>query len=134
MVPTALAFAASLAIAGAPAQDTEPPHVSIDCARTQHVLTQRAILVSVESSEDAAMRLTAHMDIEGSRRHFRPAGYKRQLSAGHERSFRMIVSEKDRKRLKRPLAEGRRVIARIRLSVRDHAGNPTIKHFTVRLL
>ena len=132
MMFTALLLAASLA--GAAPQDTQAPHVSIDCPRTQHVLTQRAIVVSVKSSEDAAMRLTAHMDIEGSSRHFRPTGYKRQLRAGNERSFRMIVLQKDRERLKRPLAEGRRVIARVTLSVRDHAGNPTIKHFTVRLI
>ena len=131
---TALVLTASLASAGAAGQDTTPPQVTLDCARTQHVLTQKAILVSVTSSEDAKVRLTSHLDIEGSKRHFRPTGYKRQLSAGRERSFRMIMREKDRKRLKRPLVEGRRVIARVRLSVRDAAGNATIRHFTVRLL
>ena len=80
------------------------------------------------------VHLTAHLDIEGSRRHFRPTGYLRQLRAGHEWSFRMILKEKDRKRLKRPLAEGRRVIALVKVSVRDTARNQTLKRFTVRLL
>ena len=108
------------------------PAVHIDAARTQHVLQQRNLLVAVTSSEDAKVRITAHIDVGGTTRHYPTIGYQRHLIADTKREFKLIVAKTKRARLSLALAHGHQLTAHVRVSVRDSAGNATVKKFTIR--
>jgi hypothetical protein len=124
-----------LAGSASAAVDTSPPApVSVESAPVQDVLSQRAVELAVVSSEDGSARATARIYVSGSKRKpFRAIGLLRRLTANQERTFKLLVTKKTRGRLAGPLADGRRVTARVRVSIRDEAGNAVVTHEAIRL-
>jgi hypothetical protein len=135
IITAAVAMVICLAGSASAAVDTSPPApVSVESAPVQDVLSQRAVELAVVSSEDGSARATARIYVSGSKRKpFRAIGLLRRLTANQERTFRLLVTKKTRERLAGPLADGRRVTARVRVSIRDEAGNAVVTHEAIRL-
>jgi Bacterial Ig-like domain len=117
----------------APVLDIEPPAVELGGRRTQKA--GRTIKVTVKATSEnlwaaASGRLTA----SGSNQAYRLHGVRaRFIARGATATLRLGMSERVLSEIERALGRHHRVLAQLKLSVHDAAGNVTKRRRTVKL-
>jgi hypothetical protein len=92
------------------------------------------IVVSVLPSEDVTITIRTRASFHvGAAKTLRFKTTKRKLEGGTRKKIRLRISRKRKKAIEKALHKGRKVKARIRLTLTDAAGNKTVKTKKIRL-
>ena len=116
-----------------PVPDVTAPGLRVTGRRTQ--AAGRAIRVAVTAtSEDLWASVSGKLAVEGSRRRYRLQGVRaRFVAQGDTATLPLRLPPSVLSAARRALRNGRDVMARVRLSARDAAGNVTAKRRTIAL-
>jgi lysophospholipase L1-like esterase len=117
----------------APGPDTRAPIVSLAGARSQRMLPGRGVSLVVETDEAASVTVSGSIAIpkRATVARFRPV--TRSVAAHSPTRFRLQLTNKSLARVRRALRARRVLTARIRVRVRDSAGNSRLLARRVRL-
>lgn len=117
----------------APLADLKPPAVALSGKRTQKA--GKPIKVTVKArSEDLWATASGKLAIGGSKRVYRLRGVEAKFVArGHRATLKFKLSKDALRAIKRALRRLREVRAELKLSLRDAAGNVTVKKRTIKL-
>jgi len=114
-----------------PPEDTSPPVVTLAKAATQSI-AKGVLSLTVTPAEAATLTLKARITIPGAKA-ITVAGRAVPAAAGKPLKLTLKLSKKTRARIKRAIAQGRKVRAKLTLTALDAGGNVTTKSVVVRL-
>src|SRR4051812_19904175 len=107
------------------------PAVKLKASKRQDV---DKLAVVVRSNEAAKVTVQASVSVPaGAARTLRFKTVKKSLRAGIRKKLRLRLKRSRERAVKRALAKGRRMRAKIKITVKDKAGNTTVKRARVRL-
>jgi hypothetical protein len=116
---------------GGGGSDTKVPGVRLKAGKRQDV---DKLAVVVRSSEDATATVRASVSVPaGAARTLRFKTVTKALRAGARKKIALRLNRSSKRAVKRALARGRRLRANIKITVRDKAGNTTVKRLKIRL-
>jgi hypothetical protein len=116
----------------APAADVTPPRV--DARAGRRLRRGGVVLVRVRrASEPCRVTLAGSLSVPGRARRFRLRGASAQLAQGGSARLGLTLGRRGRAAVRRALANGRRVRARIRVTAVDAAGNRSVTRLASRL-
>jgi hypothetical protein len=113
---------------GGSGSDDRPPAVRLRVRKRQDV---DKVAIVVRSDEPG--KVTVRASVRVGRRTVRFKTVKRALSAGVRKKLRLRLARKAKRRVKRSLARGRSLRAKVKITVADAAGNATVKRARIRL-
>ena len=88
----------------------------------------------MKSGEAATVTVRASVSVPaGAARTLRFKTVKRSLRAGVRKKIRLKLKRSAKRAAKRAIARGRHLKAKIKITVKDKAGNTTVKRLKVRL-
>lgn len=113
--------------------DITAPTLQVTVATRQRILRQRkSILLKIRSSEVATLTITGAISLPGTDPKLKSV--KRTLAAGRTVTVRIVLSAKAVRAVRRAWARGRKVVAVLKVTLRDPAGNTrkATKRITLR--
>jgi hypothetical protein len=111
--------------------DDQSPTVKLKASKRQDV---DRLAVFVRSGEDGRVTVQASVAVPaGAARTLRFKTVRKSLRAGVRKKLRLRMKRSRKRAVKRALARGRRLRAKIKITVKDGAGNRTVKRVRVRL-
>ncbi len=113
--------------------DKRAPSLVLSSSSSQDVLAKRAVFVTVTSDENGTANGKGNLSIPGASRTFKLRSASKTVTAGGEVKLKLRVTRKALRAAKRSLRRGRRVRARVTITVRDGAGNVATGKKTVRV-
>jgi plastocyanin len=113
-------------------RDVAPPASRLEAAGTQRALRRRAIVVTGRCSEDCMVAVAATITVPGARA-LKLVGPRRSIRAGAGVTLTLRLSGRTLAAVRRAMARGARVSARVTLSATDAAGNASVATRRVRL-
>jgi len=99
------------------------PDVAVSRRRAQRILRQGGVVIGVACSEPCTVAAAGTVSVHGAARAFRLKRTARMLAAGARAELRVRITRRTRRPLKRALAHGRRVRARVTVRATDETGN-----------
>ena len=116
---------------GGAGSDTTSPSVRLRARKRQDI---DKLAIVVRSSEDSTVTVRASVSVPGSAaRTVRFKTVRRSLAAGVRKQIRLRLKRRAKRAVKRALARGKRLKAKVKITVRDRAGNATVKRLRIRL-
>lgn len=115
---------------GPPADTTAPTVTLGTTAPKQKVLKQRALLVSVRSNENAAVRVSGKITLPGKDATVTAKG---TAAAGKATTVKVRLSARTLRKVRAAIRHGK-VVAKLKVTVTDPAGNATVRAVKVRLV
>ncbi len=113
--------------------DKRAPKLAFSSSSTQNVLANRAVVVAVTSDENGTATASGRLSVPGASRTFKLRPASATLTAGKRARLKLRVTKKARGAARRSLRRGRRVRARVTITVRDGAGNIATAKRTVKV-
>lgn len=113
-----------------PGGDTLAPRQSVAARRRQDI---DRLVVSVRPNEAVALTASAGVNVPGASRTLPFRVVRRSVGAGVRARLRLKLSRRNLRSAKRALRRGRRLIAKVKLSARDAAGNVSTARRSIRL-
>jgi hypothetical protein len=111
--------------------DATDPVVRLKARKRQDV---DRLAVVVRSNENATVTVRASVSVPaGAARTLRFKTVKKSLTAGVRKKLRLRLKRSRKRAVKRALARGRRLRAKVKITVKDKAGNATVKRLRIRL-
>jgi len=114
-----------------PAVDNSPPVVTVASATTQSVAAG-VLSLTVTPKEASSLVLKAKITIPKAKA-INVSGRSIQAAAGTPVKVKLKLSKKTRAAIRKAIAQGKKVRAKLTLTAKDAAGNVTTKSVTVRL-
>jgi hypothetical protein len=119
--------------AATPAPDVTAPTASLVAKKTQKVGNWIRLVVTA-ISEDLSASVTGRVSVQGASKTYKLTGVKnRFIARGNKATLKTKVSKKARAAIHRALRRHKKVKARLRLTLRDAAGNIATKRVTIKL-
>ena len=113
--------------------DSQPPAVRLGGRRTQKAGKTISVIVRA-TSENLRATASGKVWVRGWKTAYKLKGVKNRLIArGHRATLKLKVSKKGLRAIKRALRKHKKVSAKLKLSLRDAAGNTTVKRRTIKL-
>jgi Ca2+-binding RTX toxin-like protein len=114
--------------------DTIAPTIALAIKATQNALKQHAILLQVRCpSEACTARAEGALVLPGASKQLKLAPASAKIAKGGSARLKLKLSKKSLKTVKRALKKRKRIRAHIRVTVRDSAGNATVKNKTIKV-
>jgi chitodextrinase len=112
--------------------DRKPPSLTLNGPKSQR-LRGRELAVLAQCDEPCTATATASVSIGRASREFRARTVTSSVPAAVQQKLRLRFSPKTVRSLRRSLALGRRLVAKVRVTARDGAGNTSSAALKVRL-
>lgn len=106
-----------------PPADKQPPAVRLGGAKKQKLLKTKAILVTVLVDEAATVRAGGTLNVPGRARVYRLKSLTKKAAANKRVTFKLKLSKSQLKAVKRALRAKKKVVATVKVTARDAAGN-----------
>lgn len=106
-----------------PPADKQPPAMRLGGAKKQKLLKTKAILVTVLVDEAATVRAGATLNVPGHARVYRLKSLTKKAAANKRVTFKLKLSKSQLKAVKRALRAKKKVVATVKVTARDAAGN-----------
>jgi DNA-binding beta-propeller fold protein YncE len=116
------------------AADTTPPSLTLAGARRQRVLRQRGVIVFATSSEAGKFTAAGRFSVPKLAKVFRFKPVSRTVGARQRAKLSLKLSKTTLAAIRRALARGQRLTAKITVTARDGAGNKRTSTRRVRLV
>lgn len=114
-------------------RDTRKPGVKVGRLRTQSLRKARSLSVTLRSDETATVTGRGSITLPGAARLVRFRAVKRRLVPDRRTVVRLPLSSKNLRRVRRVLRQGKRLRAKVRLTVTDANGNATRLRRTIKV-
>ncbi|MEA2444916.1 MAG: hypothetical protein QOJ12_2208 [Thermoleophilales bacterium] len=114
----------------APPGDTTPPTVSVSRRKSQRVLRQKGVVLSIRCNENCGFTASGQLRVAGSSKRYGLRKASKLTSAGSRTRVRLALSSKAAKALRR----ARRGSATITVVARDAARNQATRKVSIRAL
>jgi hypothetical protein len=101
--------------------------------KSQRVLKQKGLLASIESNIGGSLTATATVSVPSAARTVRFRTAKKSLLVGKKTTVKLKLSKSGLKAISRALARGKKLKAKVTLTVNDAGGGESAKKITVRL-
>ena len=101
--------------------------------RSQHVLTQHGLIASIKSNIGGSLTATATVGVPSAAKTVRFETARKRLSAGKKATVKLKLSNSGLAGVRSALASGKRLKAKLTLTVKDAGGGKATKRLTVRL-
>jgi hypothetical protein len=109
---------------GTPAvKDTRAPRITLGGAAAQRLLKTKAILISVRLDEIAKVQATASLNVPGAAKVFRLRSSTLNVAAQKQVTIKLKLPKKALAAVKRALARSKKVVASVKVTATDGAGN-----------
>ncbi len=116
---------------GGGGSDHKSPTVKLRLKKRQDV---DRLAIAIRSNEDARLTVQASVSVPaGAARTVRFKTVKKMLRAGARKKIRLRLARRPKRAVKRALAKGKRLRAKLTITVKDKSGNRTVKRVRVRL-
>jgi glucose/arabinose dehydrogenase/PKD repeat protein len=118
---------------GAPVVSVNKPTLAVVAARTQRVLTKRAIVVLGSCASTCTLKATAKVSLPGASRALKLRGISRAARGGQQVRLRLVLSGKRLRAVRRALRRGKRVRATVTVVATDPSGGKATVKRKIRL-
>jgi DNA-binding beta-propeller fold protein YncE len=118
---------------GPAAPDRDRPRLRLRARLRQKALRKRAVLISINCTEQCLVDASGKLEIRHTRRSLPLRRVRRQLQGGNRVTLALRFSKKTKRKVTRALARGWRVNARVTVLGRDLAGNHTRESRRIRI-
>jgi hypothetical protein len=105
------------------AADTRKPKLKLGGATVQKALKAKAILVTATADEAATLRATGTLSLPTKAKLFRLGPVTKKAAAQKRVTFKLKLSKKTLKAIKRALAKHKKVVVKVKVTAKDAAGN-----------
>jgi Calx-beta domain len=116
-----------------PLLDATAPLLALGGARSQRFLRAHSVVILVRCDEPCTVSAAGNVSVPGASRLFRLKRVTRLLRPGVRSKLRLPLSRRAQAAIRRALVRRRRVVATVRVSARDGAGNSRSATRRIRL-
>jgi hypothetical protein len=113
--------------------DRVAPKLALAVRKSQRVLKQRGLTVTVESNEPATLRVRASVNVPGASKTLPFKNVRAHLAAGVDQRVKLRLSRKAVRSVRRALTRGSRLFARVTVRAEDQGGNVATAKRRIRL-